>query len=299
MSERQAPTERLTASRFFQFVREFVTVLDPRAKRPTPMVLYATQERFARAIFDRMDTDGTRLIRRALYGAPKKVGKSSFLGALILAHLLCEFDVDKEVSLFAWDKDQTAVIYRAIAGMVQRDRRLSDWITIQRDTMTFSDDLGTHTLTRIARDELGSHGGNPSLVVGDELWTQPDATMLTALSFSPVRLEPLMLFTSYGGYESDMVPGRPLYDFWLKLQPGAEPDPSFYGEWLTDVDALREVPWWTEKWIAEQARLLASEPGAFDRLIRNRWGQSSQSMFTADDVRSLFDPMLRPMVMAR
>jgi len=286
--------ERLTSASFWQFVRDRIKVMDPRTKQLTPMRPYPTQVEFTVNVFDRIDTDDTRLTRRALYGAPKKVGKSSFFGALILAHLCLEPEHDKEITLFAYDMDQTDVIFKAMAAMVKRDEVLRQTIKVAKTTMTLENELGTHTVQRISRDAIGSHGGSASLVVGDELWGQPDATMLSALSFSPVRLEPLMLFTSYAGYESDMIPGRPLYDMWLKLQPGAEPDPSFYGVWMTDEDALREVPWWTEKWIAEQARLLASEPGAFDRLIRNRWAQSAHTMFSAEDVRGTLRPMRLP-----
>ena len=52
------------------------------------------------------------------------------------------------------------------------------------------------------------------------------------------------------------------------------------------------MPWWSEEWIAEQARRLASDPGAFKRLIENEWAQGAQGMFTAEQVAAMVDPDL-------
>ena len=279
---------------FFAFVDRFITVLDPDRKRPVPMRLYATQRRFARTVLGTRLPNGRRQIRRALLGLPKKTGKSSFLAAWALWHLLFEPEVNREIVLFAWDVEQTEYLYNAAVGMVQRNRQLRQWVKVGKKEMVVEDALGRHTFRRIARDAVGSQGGSPSLVIGDELHGQPDGSMIAALSFSPVRTEPLMIFTSYAGYESDMHPGRPLYDLWLKLQPGAEPDPSFHGVWMTGDQARAEVPWWSEGWVREQAALLAMEPGGFRRLVENEWAQSSMALFTTEDVASLIDPMLRP-----
>lgn len=280
---------------FFEFVDRFVTVIDPRTKRPVPMKLYPTQVRFARTVLETKNADGTRRYRRALYGAPKKTGKSAFLAALMLWHLIFEHETDKEIILFAWDLDQTEYLFNAATGIVQRNPLLNSWVWIGKREIVLEDENGRHSVRRIARDSIGSHGGSASLVCGDELWTQPDASMLSALSFSPVRREPLMIFGSYAGYENDQRPGLPLFDLWSKLQPGAEPDPTFFGVWMTGQDARREVPWWSERWLEEQARLLASDPGAFRRLCENEWSQSAMALFTPAEVQSMVDYSLRPL----
>jgi len=283
---------------FEWFLAQYIRVIDPKTKQLVPMRLYPTQAHFFRTLLDRRGGDGLRAIVQALFGAPKKCGKSGGFAAFLLFHLFVMEEAKKEAILFAWDLDQTDVIFSAARDFVLRHPVLSEQIAVTKLGMTYTDDLGEHTLKRIARDSTGSHGLNPSLVVGDELWGQPDGTMISALSLSPVRLEPLMIFTSYAGYETDMVPGRPLYDLWLKLQPGAEPDPSFFGVWMTDEDALAEVPWWSARYVAQQARVLASEPGAFDRMIRNRWAQSAHGMFSAAEASGIFDASLRPAVLA-
>lgn len=282
----------MTPMSYEQFVEQFCRVRDPRTKKLVPMVLYTTQRRFARELF-RRGKDRLRLYRRALYAAPKKTGKSSFIASIVLYHFLLEHEVNKEVAIFAWDLDQTEYLFNAIKGFILADAQLAKMIRIDRNQMSFEDEWGRHTIKRIARDEMGSHGGNPSMVVSDETWTLPDWSMVSALSFSPVRLEPLFIFTSYAGYESDMVPGRPLYDLWLSMQAGAQVDPSFLGVWMTGADARLEVPWWSERWIGEQARLLTHEPGAFKRLMENEWAQNAHALFTREEVASIVDPSLQ------
>lgn len=272
---------------FPDFLKEFGTAQDPKG-RILPVSLYPTQQRFAERLYA-TGPDGRRTIRRAGYFAPKKSGKTGFVGMIVCHHLFFGDEPNREIPIFAWDMDQTAYLFEAVSGLIRRNRVLREWATIGKREIVVEDELGKHVVRRIARDEMGSHGGNPSLVVGDEAWTLPNASMLSALSFSPLRANPLVLLTSYAGFESDMMPGRPLYDWWLKCQPDAEPDPSFLGVWMTGDDARREVPWWTPEWIAEQARLLASEPDEFQRLMENRWAAGARALFTPEQVAALVD----------
>lgn len=276
---------------FFDFVREFGTALDAKG-RVVPVTLYPTQQRFAERLYA-TGPDGRRTIRRALYSAPKKTGKTGFVGMIVAHHLFFGSEPNREIPIFAWDMDQTAYLFEAITGLIRRNSTRRAWATIGKREITVEDELGRHVVKRIARDEMGSHGGNPSMVVGDEAWTLPDGSMLSALSFSPLRTHPLVLLTSYAGFESDMVPGRPLYDWWLKCQPDAEPDPSFLGVWMTGDQARAEVPWWSTDWIAEQARLLAGEPDEFKRLMENTWAAGAKALFTPEQVQSMVDPTIR------
>jgi hypothetical protein len=267
---RNARRKTMSAFTYFDFVREFCTAMTPQG-RVVPLELYPTQRRFAERLFHVDPQTWRRPIRRALYAAPKKTGKTGFIATIVAHHFFFGEEVNREIPLFAWDLDQTEYLYQALQGLI-----------------------GLHVIRRLARDEFGSHGGNPSMVVSDETWTLSDSSMLAALSFSPLRLDPLMLFTSYAGFESDMKPGRPLYDLWLKLQPGAELDDTFLGVWMTGADARREVPWWSESWVREQARLLASEPWEFRRLVENEWAAGAAGMFTADDVAAMISSEPRP-----
>jgi hypothetical protein len=280
---------------YFDFVRDFCTVLDARQRRAVPLKLYPLQEQFVRDVLERRDPEtGYRVIRRGLWSAPKKTGKSAFVASLACYELIFGREMSREINLIAWDYDQTEYLFDAAAGFLQRNPTLRAAVTVGKKEITYRDRYGKHVFRRLAREDRGAHGSNPSMVIVDEAWSQPDWSMLEALAFSPLRAEPLILFTSYAGYEQDMVPGRPLYDLWLKLQPNAAPDPSFHGVWMTGQEARQQVPWWSEAWIEEQARLLEREPGAFRRLVENEWAQSAQGLFTPQQVAAMVDHTLTP-----
>ena len=100
---------------------------------------------------------GRRSIRRALYSAPKKTGKTGFIATIVAHHFFFGNEVNREIPLFAWDLEQTEYLYQAIQGLILRNELLTTWTrmhgSIGKRDIIFRDEKGTHVIRRIARDD--------------------------------------------------------------------------------------------------------------------------------------------------
>lgn len=188
-----------------------------------------------------------RLVRRAVLSVARKNGKSELAAALILVHLIGpESEPNGEIYSAANDREQAAIVFRAVVRMVEADPRLQQIITIARATKTMfvrrSDLRCAGSKFQALSAEAGTkHGLNPSFIIYDELAQAKTRELLDTLTTSQgARSEPLFLTISTQSHD----PNHPLTEM---IEDGLRgEDPTMVAHLHAandDCDLLDEAEW--------------------------------------------------------
>jgi hypothetical protein len=205
--------------------------------------------------------DGKRRWDTYLIGIAKKNGKST-LAACIATYALLLDDANPEVYSTAGDKDQARIIFNFTKKAFERSAGLRPLVKIYKDVIERVDRNGIYRA--LARDSSGTHGLNPSCVIWDELWNQPDYSLWEALTHSPAREDPFHFITTYAGYQARS--GNLLWDLYSHGQRGD--DPQMYMFWRSGEDA-NLASWITPEYLARQRRRMPDH--IYRRLYLNDW----------------------------
>lgn len=236
--------------------------------------------------------------RESLLHWGKKSAKSSTAAARALHHLVAQPDEpeDRLIGIASFDEEQSAIIFGLVRQFVARHQWLAENIKLLRNEAIFEEAVRdprtggqytrTHRLRVLARDARGTHGEPWSLVIRDELWSEPDHSMSEALIPSPTRRRAEVLYLSYSGLASQQKAGVPLFDLLTRAKAGDDGLFYSYIGGTGDDASWRVCPWITEAWVEGQRRLFAASPSRFKRVVLNL-------PVTADG-----DTLLTPMEMA-
>jgi phage terminase large subunit-like protein len=171
-------------------------------------------------VFDDLRVRGGFAVRRvseALYGIPKKNGKTTTaagLGAYGLFHdgyyaregsgWRWHREAGAEVYNVAGGKDQAKILFRIGADMVERAPMLAAQAKIYRDAI---ENKATGGVWRVlAADARLAHGPNPSLTIIDELWTHRNPELYEAFaSAGAARRQPLLITITTAGWSKDTI----------------------------------------------------------------------------------------------
>ena len=205
--------------------------------------------------------DGKRRWDTFLIGIAKKNGKST-LAACIATYALLLNDPNPEVYSAAGDKDQARIIFNFTKRAFERSAGLRPLVKIYKDAIERIDGSGVYRA--LARDSSGSHGLNPSCVIWDELWNQPDYELWEALTHSPTRGSPFHFIVSYAGYQARS--GNLLWDIYSRGLRGE--DPNMFMFWRSG-DEANLASWITPEYLERQRRRLPYH--IYRRLHENDW----------------------------
>ena len=205
--------------------------------------------------------DGKRRWDTFLVGIGKKNGKST-LASCIATYALLLDDANPEVYSAAGDKDQARIIFNFTKRAFERSAGLRPLVKIYKDAIERIDGSGVYRA--LARDSSGSHGLNPSCVIWDELWNQPDYDLWEALTHSPARENPFHFIVTYAGYQARS--GNLLWDLYSRGLRGE--DPNMYMFWRSGDDA-NLASWITREYLERQRRRLPYH--IYRRLHENDW----------------------------
>ena len=293
MTPRQALTEH--GLPFADFWRDFVRVdTGGRLTRPTP---HREQARFLSAS-DTVEADGRRRYRESFLHWSKKTAKSFTSGAKAVHHLVADpFErQDRCIAIASFDEDQSRIIFGQAKQLVERHAWLTRRVRVLRTEMIFTERVRDgrtggiftreHVLRALPRDLKGTHGEEWSLIIRDELWTEPDHAFSESLVISPTRPSGEILYLSYYAPRTMMRAGTPFFDVLTRAQAGDDPRLfySFIGGRGDDAPQ-RVCPWVTEEWIAQQERILQASPSRFRRIILNEPAGADDGLITARELR--------------
>jgi phage terminase large subunit-like protein len=236
------------------------------------------QKKIFRDIFQTKNEKGLRKYNMALIGVPKKNGKSTMSSGVALYMLFTEMNA--EVYSVAGDKDQAKIIFQMTKRAIERNPILFDSVKIYKDEIVVPSTNGVYKV--LSADAPTAHGLNPSCVIFDELWNQPNRDLYDALTQSPVRKEPLTFIVTYAGTDQTSL----LYEIY---QSGMQKrDKKMFFFWSEENLAS----WVSEEYLEQQRMRLPA--GVYQRLHENKWVQGENAFINRAEVEACKDYTLKP-----
>lgn len=250
-----------------------------------PFELLPWERDFVRYVFGWHRQDGTRVVRKALLGVPKKNGKTTLGAGIALYMLTADGEQSADVFSAAGDRHQAALVFDTARRMVQLSEDLSGMIDLYRHHMEYAE---TASIYRVLSADAGTkHGLNAHCVIFDELHTQPNRELFDTLEGAgAARAQPLHLYITTAGYDRASVCWE-VWEYARKVEKGIVEDPSFYariyeageGEDWTDRKVWRKANpnlgiSVDESFLAEECEKAKASPArqnAFRRLHLNQW----------------------------
>lgn len=270
----------ITREKLIEYKKDIVVFLQEQyvLEDGKPIVLQDFQKEILRDIFQTKNKNGLRRYNLAVLGMCKKNGKSTIASAVALYSLFTE--MNGEVYGVAGDKDQAKIIFQMTKRAIERNPILFDSVKIYKDEIVVP---STNSIYKVlSADAPTNHGLNPSCVIFDELWNQPNRDLYDALTQSPVRKEPLTLVVTYAGTDQTSL----LYELY---QTGMQKrDEKMYFFW----SEKNLANWITEEYLEQQRMRLPA--GVYQRLHENKWVQGENAFITRAEVEVCKDYSLKP-----
>lgn len=190
--------------------------------------------------------DGSYRHRLALWGLPRKQGKSS-LGSIVALHQLILGPRGGEVYSVAAEKEQARIVFSDARRTVEASEDLSKITKVYRDAIEVPEDGSVYRV--LSAEAYSKEGLNPHFVLFDELHAQPNRDLFDVMSLAMgARQSPMMLCITTAGQKSDNR-GRDsiafeLYQTGQKIHRGEIDDPTYFMAWWeSDGDHRLEETW--------------------------------------------------------
>jgi phage terminase large subunit-like protein len=183
------------------FARMLVHIKGKLARRP--FILEDWQEweiirpLFGEVIWDDENEAYARRYRIAWIVVARKNGKSELAAGIMLYMLVGDDEDSAEVYCAAKDKDQAKKVFDPAKRMVQLSPKLSQRLGYNKNENLLYDELSGSQYKVLTSDAEGELGHNPHAFNLDEVLSQPDGSMWTAMTTAAgTRLQELMLATT-------------------------------------------------------------------------------------------------------
>lgn len=184
--------------------------------------------------------------RLALWGLPRKSGKSS-LGSVVALHQLILGPRGGEVYSVAAEKEQARIVFSDARRTVENSEELSSLTKVYRDAIEVPEDGSVYRV--LSAEAYSKEGLNPHFVLFDELHAQPNRDLFDVMSLATgARQSPMMLCITTAGQKSDNT-GRDsvafeLYQYGQKSHRGEIQDSTYFMAWWeSDGDHRLEETW--------------------------------------------------------
>jgi phage terminase large subunit-like protein len=239
-----APYPAEEADDIIEFIEGYCRIVkDSNAgRRGDLMVLEDWQKELIRNVFCR-DEDGSYLFSQALFGVPKKNGKSGIGSSFGLYHVLFGPN-GGEVYSCAGSKEQAAIVFDTAKQMVELDEEFGDGdlfeqIKIYRNSLVVP---ATGSIYRVLSSEAKLQDGlNPTFIIFDELHTQPNDELWTIMTQGEgARREYMTFAITTAGVKNDSSGNDSLcyqkYQYGKRIVEGEVDDPHFFFGWYEPLD---------------------------------------------------------------
>ncbi len=155
---------------------------------------------FGEVRFDDHFEDYVRRYSLAWIELGRKNGKSELLSALALYGLCADKEESAEVYGAACDRDQASLVYNVAKRMVELSPVLSKRLVVVDSKKRIIDPATNSVYQVIAADAGGNLGQNPSMILFDEVLTQPNRDLWDALETAfGTRTQQLMVAATTAG----------------------------------------------------------------------------------------------------
>lgn len=197
-----------------------------------PMIFRPWQKDLTKRLFA-VKADGTLRHRTALIGLPRKNGKSAWLSAIALEHIVFG-PSGGEIYSCAADRAQAKIVFDTVKEMIRLQPDLSDFLQVYRDTV-YNPKTGT-TYRALSAEAFTKEGLSPTLVAFDEVHAQPSRELWDVMQLAAgARKEPMMIGITTAGVRMDSSGQESLcfglYEYGKRVASGEINDPSFFMSW--------------------------------------------------------------------
>jgi phage terminase large subunit-like protein len=196
-------------------------------KAGEPFQLEPWQAAIVAALWGWRREDGSRRYRECLLYVPRKSGKTPLAAGLLLLSAFCDAEPGAQLYAAAASKEQSALLFRHAAGMVNREPALASRAKVYKSfkTIEFPD---TNSIFRaLASDADNLHGLNASFVVVDELHAHPNSDLVDVLvTATASRSSPLILYITTADYNRPSICNSK-HAYATAVRDGTHSDSSF------------------------------------------------------------------------
>lgn len=220
----------MEADRRVDFIEELLTHVEG-ALAGKPFLLEKWQQAVVGCLFGWKRYGGSRRYREILLYVPRKNGKTPLAAAIAICVFFMDDEKGQQDYIGAADKDQASLLFRQAAGMVRNEKRLESRCQIYGGFghRSITKELEGSFLRVISSDANTKHGGNPHLVLVDELHAQPNRDLIDVLLTSMAsknRSQSLIIFITTADFARPSVCNEK-YDYACKVRDGVVQDLSF------------------------------------------------------------------------
>jgi phage terminase large subunit-like protein len=212
-----------------------------------PLVFRPWQKELTRHLFAE-NPNGTLKHKRALIGLPRKNGKSAWLSAIALEHLVLGPNGGEAYSCAA-DREQAKIVFNNVKEMIRLQPELSEMLDVYRDTI-YNPKTGS-VYRALSSEAFTKEGLSPTFVAFDELHAQPNRELWDVMSLAMgARKEPMLVAITTAGVKTDTSGKDSLcyqqYEYGKKVASGEIDDPTFFFAWWEanqEADYRDEEAW--------------------------------------------------------
>ena len=257
-----------------------------------PFVLRPWQQAVTGCLFGWMRPDGTRRYRECLLYVPKKSGKSAWAAGILLCVQTTDHEFGAELYSAASTRDQAALVFQHVVGMVRQQEQLRDRLTvygagggsIQR-SVVYDEEMSSYKC--LAADANTADGSNVHCAVIDEVHRHKSPELAEVLQKSTAaRRQPLVLYTTTADYNRPSLCNTLLH--YAKAVRDNDGDPNKPGfdeaflpviyEASRDDDYLDPAVWYRanpnlgvtvpEEFLAREAKKAVESPTTLNNFLR-------------------------------
>jgi len=151
------------------------------------------------------------------------------MGSALGLYGLLAGEAGAEVYSAAGDRRQARIVFNEAKQQVLNSPLLSQACKVYRDAIEAP--MFSSVYRVVSADAKRQAGLNPSLVIFDELWVQPNDDLWDQLTLgSGARVDPLVVAITTAGYDIDTLCGR-LYNYGKSIVGGEHKDDAFGFFW--------------------------------------------------------------------
>ena len=286
------------------YARTFFRLMDGSGAVVAP-VLHPGDDRVVTAV-DTLVSPGVRRWREFFLWWARKVGKDELLAMLVLWHIVADALAGRPrlAGIVARDEAQSDVTGAAIRAQIALHPWLTKRCRVLRNEVVFTEVVtdpntgGRHKVDHRAlilpHDPKGLHSFRFTFIGRNELWSDSDSELSTALVPNPACPNPLICYASYFPPAAYLRPGYPFYDLWQRAKNA---DPSLFVDYVGGEGASASwniAPWIGRQWVEDQRRILSAVPSKFQRSILNvePSGADGDGLIGVEELRAALDMTL-------
>lgn len=199
-----------------------------------------------------------RRYREALLFVARKNGKTPLVAAIALYVFFQDKEPGQQDFIAASDREQAALLFRQAKGMVDNEPLLSQRCRVYGgagaggQSRSLVREKDSSFLRVVSADAGGKHGGNPHLVIVDELHEQPNRELVDVFqtSFASTnRKQPLFIMLTTADYARPSICNEK-YDYACRVRDntGDEAAPGYDPRFLPAIwEVSADADWTTEE----------------------------------------------------